>query len=134
MINSILNQYTDTVHLQNIKTSDSIITDPTKIKQHVSDHYNEWTAHHPFDEDTFNHNWKTIYQPNSNINSEWYTSILQEITIQEIINTIQQLPNNKACGPTGISYEMIKHLGSNMLSALTALFNRCLNTQSIPKQ
>ena len=134
MINSILNRHTDTVHLQNIKTSNSIITDPIEIKQHVSDHYNEWTAHHPFDENIFNHNWKTIYQPNSNINSEWYAPILQEITTQEIINIIQQLPNNKACGPTGISYEMLKHLGPNMLSALTALFNRCLITQSIPKQ
>jgi hypothetical protein len=132
MINSILNRHTDTVHLQNIKANDSLITDPTEIKQHVSNHFNEWTAHHPLDEDIFNNNWKDIYQPNHSINREWYTSILQEITTEEIISTIQQLPNNKACGPTGISYEMIKHLGPNMLTALTAFFNRCLTTQNIP--
>jgi hypothetical protein len=74
------------------------------------------------------------YQSNTSINTEWYNPILQEITTEEIINTIQQLPNNKACGPTGISYEMIKHLSPNMQSAFTSFFNRCLTTQNIPKQ
>ena len=75
-----------------------------------------------------------VYQSNTSINTEWYNPILQEITIEEIINTIQQLPNNKAYGPTEISYEMIKHLSPNMQSALTAFFNRYLTTQNISKQ
>ena len=44
------------------------------------------------------------------------------------------MPNNKACGPFGISYEMIKHSGLNTIQAITALLNHCLITQTIPKQ
>src|ERR1043165_3863333 len=134
MINSILNRHTETVHFNNIKTDTETITDPITIKQHISNHYNEWTAHTPFNTAIFNQFWKTEYEPIQSINTEWYNPVLYKITTTEIIHIIQQLPNNKACGPLGISYEMIKHLGPNMLLALTAFFNRCLTTQNIPKQ
>ena len=52
---------------------------------------------------------------------------------EEVLQTISKLPNGKACGPTGISYEMIKHLGSHGITTLTALFNRCLSENRIPK-
>ena len=54
MINSILNRHTDTVHFENIKTDTSIITDPEKIKSHITNHFSEWTAQHPYDEAIFN--------------------------------------------------------------------------------
>jgi hypothetical protein len=67
--------------------------------------------------------------PKPNINTNWYNPILRSITTEEVIQTIQQLPNNKACGPSGISYEMLKHLRTDMISALTAFLNRCITTQ-----
>ena len=62
----------------------------------------------------------------SHIDSNWYTSLTDPITESELIETISKLPNNKACGPTGISYEMIKHSGNSCITALIALFNRCI--------
>ena len=50
------------------------------------------------------------------------------------MTTISQLPNNKATGSTGISYEILKYLGPNAILGITALFNKCLKTQQIPKQ
>jgi hypothetical protein len=35
MINSILNRHTDPVYFHNIKTNNSVITDPTEILQHI---------------------------------------------------------------------------------------------------
>ena len=64
----------------------------------------------------------------------WYASLLQPITIDEIIQTMHQLPNNKACGLLGISYEMLKHSGPQMFQAITHLFNKCLQINNIPKQ
>ena len=52
----------------------------------------------------------------------------------EITNTLNQLPNNKACGPSGISYEMLKHAGTPFIEAITALFNQCLSTCQISNQ
>jgi len=134
MINSILNRHKDTVHFHNIKTNTDIITDPQEIKRHITNHFKEWTAHHPYSETIFDQHWKTEYEPKQNINTNWYNSILYDITIDEVMQTVQQLPNNKACGPSGISYEMIKHLGTDMLTALTSLLNRCISTQNVPKQ
>jgi hypothetical protein len=56
------------------------------------------------------------------------------ITNEELLQTLSQLPNNKACGPTGISYEMLKHISPQCILAITALFNRCLLENRIPKQ
>ena len=70
----------------------------------------------------------------SYIDSNWYTSLTDPITESELMETISKLPNNKACGPTGISYEMIKHSGSSCFKALIALFNRCILSNRIPKQ
>ena len=60
--------------------------------------------------------------------------MFSEITTEEVIETLSNLSNNKACGPSGISYEMIKHSGLNTIQAITVLLNRCLITQTIPKQ
>ena len=74
------------------------------------------------------------YLPKQNIDSSWYSEALYSFTIEEILDTLSQLPNNKACGPSGISYEMIKHSGNNCLLAIISLFNRCLTAQTVPKQ
>jgi hypothetical protein len=134
MIKSILNRHTDVVLFHNIKTDTNIITEPKDIKQHITNHFDKWTAHQPYDENIFNSEWYNEYQPIPHIQTTWYNSILEDISIDEIIQTIKQLPNNKACGPSGISYEMIKHLEIDMICALTALLNRCLQTHKIPKQ
>src|SRR5689334_23691756 len=53
-----------------------------------------------YNERIFNTYWQDEYQPNPEINSEWYNQILTDISITEVMQTIQQLPNNKACGPS----------------------------------
>ena len=70
MINSILDRHKDTINFHNIKTNSDIITDPKKIKQYIANHFNEWTAHHPYNERIFNTYWQDEYQPNPEINSE----------------------------------------------------------------
>ena len=88
MINSILNRHKDTVHFHNIKTNTDIITDPQEIKCHITNHFKEWTAHHPYSETIFDQHWKTEYEPKQNINTNWYNSILYDITIDEVMQTV----------------------------------------------
>ena len=93
-----------------------------------------WTAHRNLNQIIFNSDWNNKYKPSSKIKSEWYDSVLAEINTEEVYETLSNLSNNKACGPSGISYEMIKHSGLHTIQAITALLNRCLTTQAIPKQ
>ena len=78
--------------------------------------------------------WQQEYQPKPNIDLTWYQTALNVFSSIEVSEVISQLPNNKACGPSGISYEMIKHAGPSFTLVITSLFNRCLTLQSIPKQ
>ena len=134
MINSILNRYKDPVKFNNINTDTSIIAEPHSIKDHIRNHFDQWTHTHNIDYDLYNTHWKAEYNPKSNINIDWYNNILEEFTLKEVSIILCHLPNNKACGLSGISYEMIKHTGFSFLQAITALFNRCLIQQSISKQ
>ena len=123
MINSILNRHTDTVLFHNITTPDEVITNPSHILTHVQQHFYQWTQYKPINSNIFDQYWHQEYRPKSSINANWYTPLLQPISIEEVLNTLQQLPNNKACGPLGISYEMLKHSGSSTIQALTSLLN-----------
>ena len=44
MINSILNRHQDPVKFDNIKLQNDVITDISSIKQHIQQHFNDWTA------------------------------------------------------------------------------------------
>ena len=109
--------------LNNIKLDQEIITDPTNIKLHIQQHFSNWTAFHLIDQDIFNLHWQTEYNPKPHIQQDWYSEALTDFSQEEILATLSQLPNNKACRPSGISYEMFKHAGSSFIKGITALLN-----------
>src|SRR3989440_8107924 len=45
---------------------------------------------------------------------------------------INSLPNGKAAGPSGVSNEMLKHLGKSMANALWKLICNCCQLNDIP--
>ena len=133
MLNSILNWHKDPVKLSNIKLDQEIVTDPTDIKQHIQQHFSDWTVLRTINQDIFNSHWQTEYNSKLHIQQDWYSETLTDFSQEEILATLSQLPNNKACRPSGISYEMFKHAGSSFIKGITALFNRYLSFQTILK-
>ena len=55
-----------------------------------------------------------------------------KITIEELENTLQLLPNNKAAGPSKITYEFFKHLGKEGKLILLEFFNLFLEKSVTP--
>ena len=47
---------------------------------------------------------------------------------------VRDSPNNKAAGPSGISYEMIKHLGPISQQFLWKFVSACITTTFIPDE
>jgi len=45
---------------------------------------------------------------------------------------INSFPNGKAAGPSGVSNEMLKHLGKSMANALWKLICNCCQLNDIP--
>jgi len=55
------------------------------------------------------------------------------ISDDELVNTIHNLADGKAAGPSKISNEMLKHLSSQMLKHIKSLMNSCLEINDIPE-
>ena len=69
IINSILNRHKDPVKFNNIKLDQDIITDPSTIKSHIQQHFDDWTSPHNIDYNIFQSHWQDEYNPKQNINS-----------------------------------------------------------------
>src|SRR6185437_8605634 len=54
--------------------------------------------------------------------------------LQELKETIENSPNNKAPGPLAIPDEVIKHLPENALHFLLKILNACLQIEIVPDQ
>ena len=54
-------------------------------------------------------------------------------TEQEWYSVINKLPNDKAAGPSGITNEMLKHLGPNTAKCLWQFICACIRINDIPQ-
>ncbi|EXX79942.1 hypothetical protein RirG_000760 [Rhizophagus irregularis DAOM 197198w] len=55
------------------------------------------------------------------VSSSIYDSLINPPTLDEWLSTVSSTPNDKAPGPSMITYEMLKHLGSRTLALLLIL-------------
>ena len=54
--------------------------------------------------------------------------------MEELQNTIKQLPNQKAADSSELNYEHIKNLNSKSLNTLHLFLSKCLQLQTIPTE
>src|SRR5436305_8789425 len=90
----------------------SLITDPVRIKQIANLHYQTIAGSPPMRQITLQDMtplWQNIYTPEESINCSIYDFLLHSPTDKEWHFTISALPNDKASGPSGILYEMLKN-------------------------
>ncbi|CAB4404633.1 unnamed protein product [Rhizophagus irregularis] len=76
--------------------------------------------------------WQKAYTPLTNVSAALYDPVLAPITLQEWTDIISSMPNNKASGPSKISYKMLKHLSRDALEFSLLLANTCLSRGDIP--
>ena len=115
-------------------TNNQVITNPNDIHQTLTTYYSD-LFNHSNNFLTLPHQWEKEYQPIENIQNEWYSNLLSIITEEEVQSTIKLLPNNKAPGPSQISFDVIKHLQtSTLIELFTLLFNSIIKTKTIPYQ
>src|SRR3954447_12292782 len=128
--------------LDRVMSSDStgqtlLITDPAKIKQVANLHYQTIASSPPTRRTSLQDMtllWQNIYIPEESIDISIYDSLLISPTDEEWYSTISVLPNDKATGPSGISYEMIKNLSLSLSEYLKDIVTLCFNSGHIPSQ
>src|SRR5439155_1455129 len=107
MIDSVLHRHTDRVHFDNIKTENELITDPVQIQSKINTHFENWTKSNPYNKDLWAQ-WENEYIPRKEIQSNWYDTLQEDITLTELKECIKSVPPHKATGPKHISNELQK--------------------------
>ncbi|CAB5381917.1 unnamed protein product [Rhizophagus irregularis] len=118
-----------------IDSKPTLLTDPSDIKQAAIKHFQSVVTppliqYSSIDE--FSSRWQRAYTPISDIDSSLYNSVMSPILDFEWKNIINSMPNNKASGPSKISYEMLKHLTGEAFNLSLVLANACLIHGDIP--
>ncbi|GBC16922.2 RNA-directed DNA polymerase from mobile element jockey-like [Rhizophagus irregularis DAOM 181602=DAOM 197198] len=118
-----------------IDSKPTLFTDPSDIKQAAIKHFQSVVTP-PLVQysstDSFPSRWQRAYTPLPDIDSSLYNSVMSPILADEWKNTLNSMPNNKASGPSKISYEMLKHLTGETFNLSLVLANACLIHGDIP--
>ena len=139
MIDSILTRkkhsiVLDRLLINNKDTGEKRFTiDPDEIKHAVTDHFQNFaipnSRAYPM-----SRKWKAQYRPKDYINDNWYSNLMQPPTFDEWLAVLKSLPSDKAAGPSGITNEMISHLGSKTQHLLWQLICMCFSIGEIPNE
>ncbi|GET64523.1 RNA-directed DNA polymerase from mobile element jockey-like [Rhizophagus irregularis DAOM 181602=DAOM 197198] len=116
-------------------THPKLLTDPHDIDDAVIDHFQNSVPIKSSPPDTIStlpERWSSAYHPMDDVDSSIYNSLLDPPTLEEWLSTVSSMPNDKAPGPSMITYEMLKHLGSNASALVLILVQSCLRTADIP--
>ncbi|CAB4430549.1 unnamed protein product [Rhizophagus irregularis] len=116
-------------------TRPTLLTSPDAIDKEVIDHFQNFvpiTSSPPSSICDLPDRWSNVYKPLVDVNSNIFGSLMDPPTLEEWSSTISSMPNDKAPGPSMISYEMLKHLGPHASSLLLDLVGTCLSDANIP--
>ncbi|CAB4436115.1 unnamed protein product [Rhizophagus irregularis] len=112
-----------------------LLTDPKAIDDAVVNHFQNFVPIHsspPSSISDFPARWSDAYQPLPDVSDNIYDSLMNPPSLDEWLSTVFSMPNDKAAGPSMITYEMLKHLGPRISDLLLILIQRCLLTADIP--
>src|SRR5437870_9159220 len=119
----------------NENNNETLLTDPFEVKQAAIKHFKTIAGVPP----SINHNintipshWQNIYQPMDDVDHNIYQNLLNPITEEKWSSMLSSLPNNKAPGKSGISYEILKNLPTSAQNYLKNLINECMQTSFVP--
>ncbi|EXX58057.1 hypothetical protein RirG_201400 [Rhizophagus irregularis DAOM 197198w] len=116
-------------------THPTLLTSPDAIDQEVIDHFQNFvpiTSTPPSSIQDLPDRWSNDYAPLADVSPTIFDSLVDLPTLEEWSSTISSMPNDKAPGPSMISYEMLKHLGPSASALLFNLICACLSNANIP--
>lgn len=138
MLNSILDRKLDRLHYEDTSTNQKLFTNDSKIiENECIQHFQLLGKTREEIDNTskiasilINRN---LITPIDNIHHQQMATSVNPITTDEILLTLSTIPNKKAAGPSGITYEDLKHLDDRVIEMICYLFNKCLELNIVPK-
>ncbi|PKY52450.1 hypothetical protein RhiirA4_425285 [Rhizophagus irregularis] len=116
MLDSILNRKRKKIVLDKVLIEKDgqkqLCSTEKEITEAMIEHYQNAAGKKMNDGIVMSDRWQRQYAPKNDINTDWYNATVKEITEEEWMDTIQELAKDKAAGPSKVSNEELKHLGS----------------------
>jgi hypothetical protein len=78
--------------------------------------------------------WIEEYKPCKNIDETIYEELMKILIIEEVKDTVNDLPKGKAAGPSGITYEFFKLASDEFIEKLNNIIALIFRKQEIPKE
>ncbi|CAB4423755.1 unnamed protein product [Rhizophagus irregularis] len=116
-------------------THPTLLTSPDAIDKEVVNHFQNFvpiTSSLPSSIHDLPNRWSSVYELLADVNPNIFDSLMDPPALEEWSSTISSMPNDKAPGPSMISYEMLKHFGSHTSTLLLNLVGTCLHDANIP--
>ncbi|RIA86229.1 Endonuclease/exonuclease/phosphatase, partial [Glomus cerebriforme] len=135
MIDSFLDRNKRTIIIDRVLQSNNgtstLITDPNEIKKLTNQHFQQCAGGTQIPKE-IPLRWLDQYTPKAHIDENIYRHLMSPPSFQEWINTLNELSNDKAPGPSGITNEMLKHLGPKTSTLLWQFICKCIILNDIP--
>jgi hypothetical protein len=137
MIDSFMDRQKRSIVIDRVLTTSDdgtqeLITNPADIKSLTNDHFQNCPGGHHINKE-IPLQWQEQYTPRSDIDASIYADLMTPPSEAEWYAVINKLPNDKAAGPSGITNEMLKHLGPLMANALWKYICKCIELNNIPQ-
>ncbi|CAB4443106.1 unnamed protein product [Rhizophagus irregularis] len=116
-------------------TRPQLLTNPKAIDDAVVDHFQNFVPIHsspPSSISDLPARWSDAYQPLPDVSDDIYDLLMSPPSLDKWLSTVSSMPNDKAAGPSMITYEMLKHLGPRISDLLLIFIQRCLLDADIP--
>jgi len=139
MIDSILNRKKRSIVLDRLLIKDQntstnrFTIDPDDIKSATINHFQNF-ALPSSPAPLMSSRWIDQFNPRDYVDESHYSNLMQPPTYDEWVAVLKSLPNNKAAGPSGISNEMLSHLGDKLQQLLWKLICMCFTLGDVPNE
>ena len=131
MINSILQRTQDKIIIDRVEVDNDLITDPASIRSHTVNHFQNIVGRSTSD-GSIPKEWQQDYSPLESIDDSIYAGLNDPPSFTEWLDFIRSALANKAPSPSGVSYDLLKHLGPIVLDVLHQITCSCFRLQTIP--
>jgi transcriptional regulator of heat shock response len=117
---------------QNEDNKDVILTSPEEVRKETAQYYKQLFTKKPYNRIADQIKQEMAHK--TDIQTQWYDSIMDEIK-QEIINAIKQMGNkNKTPGPSDITKEHYEYANNTVIKALSTIFNQIMKGATVPDE
>ncbi len=132
MLKSALNRHCQMIDTTNIIYQEDFIDDPEEVKTIIKASAKEWTRKRQQFSEIDESLWRSIYEPLAHIADDTFDTLCSYITLDELITVLAETPNNKAAGPSKLTYECWRKADTKVHMTLLEIFNRVLEEEEMP--